>query len=323
MLNLRRYSEFVDALDKLNVGLSRKQIYELMNATDKDKDAHIDFREFADRFQVVFTKTKHKQDTMLGKTEGARAKAREKIATLDKWTAETLNRVGKVLFKEGKIAPQVFADIDTDGDGVLSENEFYKALKKLTMDPPLKREEIQRLMKAMDANETGSVNYLEFLSAFKIEDRVEKSSGEKVGWQQAIIEQIVNTLYEYRIELAAAFEKFDLNHSGMVSREEFRIGLQALTGAIGSPITDVQADELLRTLDKNKDGYLSYEEFLSGFRLVDEDQPEESESKQASSAAVSSPKMSRAPSSGSLTRQRSLEPNVQIGVTGARQGSHM
>eukprot|EP01138_Halocafeteria_seosinensis_P003117 gb/GECG01003186.1/.p1 GENE.gb/GECG01003186.1/~~gb/GECG01003186.1/.p1 ORF type:complete len:953 (+),score=133.80 gb/GECG01003186.1/:1-2859(+) len=314
------YSEFVDALDKLDVGLSRKQIYELMNSIDKDKDAHIDFKEFTERFQVVFTKTKHRRDSVSGKVEGAREKARAKIASLDKWTTDTLNRVGRALFKEGKIAPQVFSDIDTDADGVLSENEFYKALKKLSFDPPLSREEVKRLVTAMDANESGSVNYLEFISAFKVEDRAQKEHGEKAEWQRALIEQIVNTLYEYRIELAAAFEKFDLNHNGVVSSEEFRIGLQALTGAIGSPITDVQADELMRILDKNRDGNLSYEEFLSGFRLVDEHQEEESKGEEKGiGRGSSSPRMNRPSSFSSLTRSRSVEPNVPIGVVAARR----
>jgi hypothetical protein len=39
-------------------------------------------------------------------------------------------------------------------------------------------------------------------------------------------------------------------------------------GLGGTQITDVQAAELLHALDTNGDGVISYEEFVSGFRLV-------------------------------------------------------
>ena len=74
------------------------------------------------------------------------------------------------------------------------------------------------------------------------------------SWQRGVIEQIVSKLFEYRVELAAAFRMFDLDGNGVISREEFRQGLQALTGLLGSPITDMQADEMLRVLDKDGDG---------------------------------------------------------------------
>ena len=89
------------------------------------------------------------------------------------------------------------------------------------------------------------------------------------SWQRGVIEQIVSTLYEYRVELAAAFRMFDLDGNGVISADEFRQGLQALTGLTGSPITDMQADEMLAALDVNGDGSINYDEFVGAFRLVD------------------------------------------------------
>ena len=136
---------------------------------------------------------------------------------------------------------------------------------------------------------------------------------------------MVNVLYEYRIELAAAFEKFDLDHSGSVSLDEFRVGLQALTGAVGSPLTDMQAEELMKALDKDSDGRLSYEEFLSGFRLVDEGGTEDtSDSPGAASGAASGAGAGAGGGSGaSLSRRASgssltLKPDTSIGVKGRR-----
>lgn len=47
------------------------------------------------------------------------------------------------------------------------------------------------------------------------------------------------------------------------------MGLQALTSLTGSPITDEQADELLKALDKDGDGEIDFQEFIEGFALQD------------------------------------------------------
>lgn len=44
------YLEFVAALESLNIGITRSQIYELMGSIDVDKDGCIDFEEFAARY---------------------------------------------------------------------------------------------------------------------------------------------------------------------------------------------------------------------------------------------------------------------------------
>lgn len=89
------------------------------------------------------------------------------------------------------------------------------------------------------------------------------------SWQRSVVEQIISVLYEYRVELAAAFSVFDINHDGRISREEFLAGLSALTELAGTAITPSQAEELLKALDKDGDGEISFTEFVEGFRLVD------------------------------------------------------
>lgn len=189
-------------------------------------------------------------------------------------------------------AAQVFERMDTDHDSAVSYDEFCAALDTLKLDPAFSSDEVHKLMNAIDSNHSGRINYIEFIDAFKIADigkmrdtTATAAAGGAGGgggpasasprgddshtWQRGVIEQIVSVLYDYRIELAAAFEKFDLDGSGTVSSEEFRLGLRALTGALGAPLTDMQAQELLKALDKNGDGQLSYAEFLDGFRIVD------------------------------------------------------
>jgi Ca2+-binding EF-hand superfamily protein len=202
---------------------------------------------------------------------------------IDDWTADALQRIGGKLFATGRNAAQVFQQMDTDGDGSVSFEEFKSSLEALKMAPTFSEEEARKLFVAVDTNHSGHINYLEFLNAFRV---VDSSSDMATGgsWQRSVIERVVSVLYEYRIELNAAFEKFDLDHSGTISTAEFRVGLRALTGALGSPLTDLQADELLRALDKNGDGQLSYAEFLDGFKIVDVKEEEAARSAAAAGA---------------------------------------
>ena len=84
-----------------------------------------------------------------------------------------------------------------------------------------------------------------------------------------MIENIVGVLYEYRLELGAAFSLFDTDKDGVVTKEEFLSALKSLTFLSGSPISESQAEELLHSLDSNGDGLISYEEFVHGFRLLE------------------------------------------------------
>lgn len=96
------------------------------------------------------------------------------------------------------------------------------------------------------------------------------SAGAKSSdWKRAVIDRIVGVLYEYRLELAAAFAVFDTNRDGLISAAEFYEGLTSLAVISGERITREQAEDLMRALDKNADGAVSYEEFVDGFRLID------------------------------------------------------
>jgi len=211
---------------------------------------------------------------------GGAASASEE--TLDDWEQTALNRIGSALFAGGfgTNVSAIFTAIDSNADGSLSFDEFSSAIKSLRLEPSFSDAQLRRVFDAVDLNRSGSINYYEFVQCFRVTDTAGASgsdssaSGATAGagamaspaeggnrtWQRSVIERVIATLFEYRLELVSAFKLFDVDGNGVITREEFRKGLQALTSLTGSPITDMQADELMRALDRDESGTIDYGE---------------------------------------------------------------
>ena len=165
---------------------------------------------------------------------------------------------------------ELFTQFDTNNDGVLQENEFYAALDLLNL-ASLNTIMKSRIMSIVDRDCGHTISYTEFVDAFSVRDRTEASvlSDGKSTWQASVLQQVSNVLYQHRIHLKSAFRMFDLDHSGQISREEFKSGIMIFNSLLDSPITNEQIEELLKQLDKDNDGVLCYAEFMDGFQIVD------------------------------------------------------
>ena len=87
------------------------------------------------------------------------------------------------------------------------------------------------------------------------------------NWQSAIIHQVSNVLYQHRIQLRSAFRMFDTDNDGKVTTEEFQSGLKAINALLDNPISEMQVEQLMKSLDKDGNGSLDYKEFLEGFQV--------------------------------------------------------
>ena len=88
------------------------------------------------------------------------------------------------------------------------------------------------------------------------------------SWSARVIQQMSNFLFQYRLELGSIFRAFDKDNSGVISTEEFVDGIMKLNKVTNFQLTEEQARILMKAIDVNGDGDLSYHEFLQAFKVV-------------------------------------------------------
>lgn len=287
------YEEFVKTLKNLNVGLTNEQIFELMRSVDVDDDAHIDFKEFANRFSLSFNQVATDYQASNKRIVGLRqsqksnsmreleeATAREmpeapisprsankmklNWSSMDAWTVSKLGEVGKMIFTKTNSLRTAWEGFDKDKKGYIEPNDFVVAVNQylgLAFAPA----DIEKLFKAIDTNESNKINVLEFFDAFRPDDRSKKSE----TWKQGVVQQISNCLYQHRIHLRTAFRLFDRDGNGVITADEFSQGMNSINDLLENPLTTEQIEELRHGLDKNNKGTIDYHEFFTSFSIQD------------------------------------------------------
>jgi Ca2+-binding EF-hand superfamily protein/diadenosine tetraphosphatase ApaH/serine/threonine PP2A family protein phosphatase len=237
------YHEFRAALVNLDLGLSEMQIYELMRSADTNNDSKINFEEFKGRFDVVFVQMNEAED-------------------LGEWEKERMIQIGAALGQRGSKLAAAFKTAAKDAQNALTLEQFSLTLLEAKLEGISTKEEAMRIAGIVDHDKSGAIDPEEFASAFKVTDT-------DSSWQDLILHQLGNILFQHRIQLKNAFRMIDSDGSGVITLDEFRKGLSLLNAVLEFPLTDEQIESLLLALDKNGDGVLSYEEFIRGFQVVD------------------------------------------------------
>ncbi|CAB9509994.1 MAP kinase-activated protein kinase 2 (Fragment) [Seminavis robusta] len=127
---------------------------------------------------------------------------------------------------------KLFSKYDTAKNGVISYKEFESALKESGMSDEL----LQDVFESIDVNNTGHINYTEFLAA-------------TIEYHGYVEEERV----------AAAFDRLDSDDSGFISRENLR-------EILGHDCKEEEIDDIIKSVDQDSDGKISYQEFLKAFR---------------------------------------------------------
>lgn len=256
-----------------------------MRTADTNDDGRIDFNEFAQRFEVIFSKMRQAPPSAspvstappspgpppspITMDDSPDAFAPNPAADINVETMDALLKIGKALFALDGSLQEHFSRFDLNKDGVLQRDEFEQALVQLGFS--FSDERIAHLMAAVDTDAGNSIDYNEFVTAFGIQDVKESDALAKgdVTWQNAVLQQVSNVFYQHRIHIRNAFRMFDPSNSGVISKESFRAGITTFNVVLNSPLSDDQIEELLVYLDSDQDGVISYKEFFDGFRVVD------------------------------------------------------
>ncbi|CAI7795819.1 unnamed protein product [Closterium sp. NIES-54] len=130
---------------------------------------------------------------------------------------------------------ELFEAMDTDSSGTITMTELRDGLKKYGAN--LSDAEISRIMEETDIDQSGEIEYGEFLAATLNLSKIDKQEN-----------------------LLKAFAFFDTDGSGTITLDELQKACEQLKMSTG------EVEAMMREVDENKDGTIDYQEFVAMMR---------------------------------------------------------
>ncbi|GMH09681.1 hypothetical protein Nepgr_011522 [Nepenthes gracilis] len=127
---------------------------------------------------------------------------------------------------------EMFKMIDTDSSGHITFEELKEGL--IIYGANLEEPEIRNLMQAADVDNSGTIDYMEFIAAMLHLNRLDRED-----------------------HLLAAFSYFDKDGSGYITQDELQQACQEFG------IDDVHLEEIIKEVDQDNDGQIDYSEFVA------------------------------------------------------------
>jgi len=135
--------------------------------------------------------------------------------------------------EEYKVA---FAIFDQDGSGSIDRKELTSVCQKLGVE--LTPQDVENMMKHVDKDKSDTIDFEEFIQ---------------------IMLEIENQTPDHKEqELLDAFNVFDIDNDGFISKDELR---QVMRN-IDTKITEEELQAMIDAIDEDGDGKVNYEEFI-------------------------------------------------------------
>jgi len=275
------HEEFRNGLvEGLGMPIKTPDINLLINHVDRDWSGRIDYIEFAEKMKEA----DETQYMSLGERGGSDFRIKTPAAVHDDMTED--ERVDRALDVKLHFAVQQkcaniiqeFRKFDLDGDSMLSRSELKRGLERVGVQ--FTDYEFKRLVKRMDNDDTGFVDYSEFMKHMEAPELMQKNgtgSGihnkafheaqkEKVPHMLTTLEKrdrdIILGIREKADQRAPnvrkLMAKFDNDGSGQLDYPEFRRGLEQ---GLNMVMKDEEFNRIVTLFDPDYSGQIDYLEF--------------------------------------------------------------
>ena len=115
-------------------------------------------------------------------TPGARTTIVSVNSSNAQWEADIIEKLRQIVRSSSLSFEDIFKKFDEDGNGFISSIEFRNAIRKLNLG--LSSREIDLIMKRVDTNGDGNIDWKEFVSKFKtsdLDDRLKERAKDRMG----------------------------------------------------------------------------------------------------------------------------------------------
>eukprot|EP00029_Vermamoeba_vermiformis_P007560 TRINITY_DN3304_c0_g2_i1.p1 TRINITY_DN3304_c0_g2~~TRINITY_DN3304_c0_g2_i1.p1 ORF type:complete len:385 (+),score=78.82 TRINITY_DN3304_c0_g2_i1:25-1155(+) len=149
-----------------------------------------------------------------------------------------------------------FNHFDKNSDGFLSRNQFGDLLSYLGFN--IGKSRTDELWSMIDSNKDGQISFEDFSSSYeKMLTIVSQLGFTNVGIAPT-------SSLGTQADLRTAFDTYDINKDGFITRTQFGDLLSFIGINIGKPRTD----ELWEIVDTDRDGRITYEELDNNYNLI-------------------------------------------------------
>ena len=174
--------------------------------------------------------------------------AKQRLNNLPESIREGILRIEDYLIRKNIDVKRCFKDMDRNGDGVVSKEEFCRVLIKVYKLSNFNLESLTEIYNALDQNKDNSVTIGEFM--FFIEGAKRSADERRKQMSADVKDQII-------YDIGKLFDEFDPQDKGYIQDDD----LFKILKASGIYIDKDQCRKIINDNDSNEDGKLSRGEF--------------------------------------------------------------